>query len=252
MTPTVTLRAALSDPALLGGVLGGTSWRAWRCVDRCNGRGVDRRRARHVQTTDRPRARTVAACRGIGRHCWSTRRQVRAMATLATYIAALCKHDLVRGEVGVSVFIAPDQRQATIALNFAEAAFEQSPILRQLIASRTSDTLTLTNGISIEVRASSFQEATWSKLCWNYRRRGGVLAYSDEFSANADAEILNAVRPGLATTGGPLIIAYSPVCQARRIVRGAPAALRPYWRSADVGGARWQSRFPSDAAAGCC
>jgi hypothetical protein len=34
--------------------------------------------------------------------------------------------------------------------------------------------------------------------------------YSDEFSANADAEILNAVRPGLSTTGGPLIIASSP------------------------------------------
>jgi hypothetical protein len=34
--------------------------------------------------------------------------------------------------------------------------------------------------------------------------------YSDEFSANTDAEILNAVRPGLATTGGPLIIASSP------------------------------------------
>jgi hypothetical protein len=34
--------------------------------------------------------------------------------------------------------------------------------------------------------------------------------YSDEYSANTDSEILNAVRPGLATTGGPLIIASSP------------------------------------------
>ena len=32
------------------------------------------------------------------------------------------------------------------------AAFEASPILKQLIANRTSDTLELTNGISIEVR----------------------------------------------------------------------------------------------------
>ena len=32
----------------------------------------------------------------------------------------------------------------------------------------------------------------------------------DESSANADTEILNAVRPGLATTGGPLVIASSP------------------------------------------
>ena len=34
--------------------------------------------------------------------------------------------------------------------------------------------------------------------------------YSDDFSANADTEILNACRPGLATTGGPLLIASSP------------------------------------------
>jgi hypothetical protein len=36
------------------------------------------------------------------------------------------------------------------------------------------------------------------------------LVQRDEFSANTDVEILNAVRPGLATTNGPLIIASSP------------------------------------------
>jgi hypothetical protein len=81
--------------------------------------------------------------------------------------------------------------------------------MAQLIANRTADTLELTNGITIEVRAASFR-----------RLRGptyiGVIAdeaafwFTDEFSANADTEILNAVRPGLATTGGPLIIASSP------------------------------------------
>src|SRR5262249_16241652 len=34
--------------------------------------------------------------------------------------------------------------------------------------------------------------------------------YSDEFSANTDSEIINAVKPGLLTTSGPLIIASSP------------------------------------------
>ena len=33
---------------------------------------------------------------------------------------------------------------------------------------------------------------------------------SDEYSANADVEIINAIRPGLATTSGPLILASSP------------------------------------------
>jgi hypothetical protein len=135
----------------------------------------------------------------------------RAMATLAAYLGGLCDHRdvLVPGETGVLLCIAPDQRQAGIVLDYAHAAFEQSPILAQLVANRTADTLTLTTGISVEVRAASFR-----------RLRGpsyiGVIAdeaaywYTDEFSSNADTEIVNAVRPGLATTRGPLIIASSP------------------------------------------
>ena len=32
MTPKITLRKALTDPALLGDVLGGDTWRAWRSI----------------------------------------------------------------------------------------------------------------------------------------------------------------------------------------------------------------------------
>jgi hypothetical protein len=133
----------------------------------------------------------------------------RAMATLACYLAGLCQHDLAPGERGVVLLIAPDQRQATIALDYATAVFEGSPVLRQLVGDRTQDELQLKNGITIEVRAASFR-----------RLRGptyvAVIAdeaafwIADEWSSNPDVEILNAVRPGLATTQGPLIIASSP------------------------------------------
>ena len=133
----------------------------------------------------------------------------RANATLAAFIGGLCKHDLVLGERGVCLCIAPDSRQAAIVLDYCHAAFEQSPILRQLIANRTADTLELNNGINIEVRASSFRRLRGptfvAAICDE-----AAFWYSDEYSSNADVEILNAVRPGLATTGGPLIIASSP------------------------------------------
>jgi hypothetical protein len=32
MAPTITLRKALADPQLLGGVLAGKSWQAWRLL----------------------------------------------------------------------------------------------------------------------------------------------------------------------------------------------------------------------------
>src|SRR6185503_9438958 len=112
-------------------------------------------------------------------------------------------------ERGVLLCVAPDQRQARSTLEYAEAAFDASPILRLLVVNRTADALELENNISIEVRSASFR-----------RLRGptyvAVLAdeaafwYSEEFSANTDVEILNACRPGLATTSGPLIITSSP------------------------------------------
>ena len=210
MKPTVALRQALSDKKLLGGVLTGPSWAAWRTL-LIAGMGealTNSERTTFTQLTGRakePLQRVEELVVVIGRRGGKS----RAMAVLATYLAGLCKHDLVRGEVGVLLCIAPDQRQAAIVLGYCLAAFEASPILKQLVVNSTADTITLTNGITIEVRAASFR-----------RLRGptyiAVIAdeaafwYSDEFSSNADTEILNAVRPGLATTGGPLIIASSP------------------------------------------
>ena len=98
---------------------------------------------------------------------------------------------------------------AKIILDYAEASFERSPILKQLIASRTADALELTNGITLEVRPASFRKLRGPTYV-------AVIAdelafwYVDAAYANPDVEILNAVEPGLTTTGGPLILASSP------------------------------------------
>lgn len=210
MKPRTTMRKALTDMNLLGNVLADPSWAAWRVllVAMMGEPLTDDERVTFTALTGRakePLQRVEEFCGVIGRRGGKS----RAMATVASYIGGLCRHDLVPGERGVLLCIAPDQRQAAIVLDYCHAAFQQSPILKQLIANRTSDTLELTTGIAIEVRAASFR-----------RLRGptfiAVIAdeaafwYSDEFSSNADTEILNAVRPGLATTKGPLILASSP------------------------------------------
>jgi hypothetical protein len=133
----------------------------------------------------------------------------RAISVLATYIAGLCQHPaLAAGERGVLLIIAPDQRQADVVLDYVEANFKRSPMLAQLIEARTQRALKLTDRVSIEVRSSDFR-----------RLRGptyiAVIAdesafWRTDYSANPDSEILNAVRPGLATTHGPLFIISSP------------------------------------------
>ena len=129
--------------------------------------------------------------------------------TLAVYIAALCEHETLKpGERGIVLLIAPDVRQAKVALDYAEGVLQSTPAMEQMLAGRTAETLTLTNGITLEVRSASFR-----------RIRGmtcvAVLAdecafWLSEDSSNPDTEILNACRPALATTRGPLIAISSP------------------------------------------
>jgi hypothetical protein len=214
MTPTIPIRKALADPALLGKTLTGVSWLAWRVIlIAAMGEPLtDAERIVFKQLTNRerePLERVDELVAVVGRRGGKS----RAAATLIVYIAALCRHRLVKGETGVALLIAPDMRQAAIALSYAAAILDQSPILKQLVASVTADTIALSSGINIEVRAASFR-----------RLRGptyiacvcdeSAFWYSDELSANADTEILNAVRPGLSTTQGPLVIISSP--HARR------------------------------------
>jgi hypothetical protein len=209
-TPRIALRQALHDPQLLGNVLVGDSWKAWRVllIAACGEALTEDERQLFKQLTGRERepGRRVEEFVGVaGRRGGKS----RAISTLAVYIAALCEHPaLVAGEVGVVLIIAPDTTQADVCLGYVEAAFQQSPILSQLLEASTQRTLRLNNGIEIEVRAADFR-----------RLRGPtyitIIAdecafWMNEGSSNPDSEILNAVRPGLATTRGPMFLISSP------------------------------------------
>jgi hypothetical protein len=210
MIQRVSLRVALSDAGLLGGVLSGDSWLAWRILlIACMGEQLTpEERLVFTQLTGRqsePLQRIGEFLGVIGGRGGKS----RAISGIVAFIAGLCEHPaLVPGERGIVLVIAPDQRQADIVINYVDAAFRGSPILRQLIEQRTQRTLRLSNGIDIEVRASDFR-----------RLRGPtyIAVIADEVafwptdsSTNPDSEILNAVRPGLATTGGPLFMISSP------------------------------------------
>src|SRR6185437_15594129 len=102
-----------------------------------------------------------------------------------------------------------DQRQADVVLDYVEANFQTSPVLSQLLAGRTQRSLRLSNRIEVEVRASDFRNLRGPTFVTVIADETGFLPTS-EGSANADVEILNAIRPGLATTSGPLFIISSP------------------------------------------
>jgi phage terminase large subunit-like protein len=148
--PRITLRKALADPQLLGRTLSGESWHAWHAllIGAMGEKLTDEERETFRKLTGRerePGQRVEELVCVVGRRGGKS----RAMATLACYVAGLCEHDLAPGESGVTLLIAPDQRQAKIALDYATAVFEGSPVLSQLVANRTQDELELKNGTSI-------------------------------------------------------------------------------------------------------
>jgi hypothetical protein len=220
MKRTCSLRRALTDKKLLGSILDGASWLPWRVLllAAMGEKLTDAERVIFTSLTKRslePTAPCEEFVGVIGRRGGKS----RAISVLATYLSGLVKYPaLVKGERGILLIIAPDVRQATISLDYIEANFRASPILAQLIEQRTSDALELTNGITIEVRSSSFR-----------RLRGGTFTccicdesawyQSDDWSANPDSEILNAVRPGLATTGGQLFLISSPYARRGELWR---------------------------------
>jgi hypothetical protein len=206
-----TLRQALSDDNLLGSVLSGPSWEPWRVllIASMGEALTDDERFLFAQLTGRdhePNQRVEEFVAVVGRRGGKS----RAISVLASYVSALCEHKaLVPGETGIVLVIAPDQKQADIVLNYVEANFQQSPILSQLIDGRTQRTLRLKNNISIEVRASDFRTLRGPTYVACI---ADELAFwlTNESSSNPDTEILNAVRPGLATTHGPLFLISSP------------------------------------------
>ena len=87
-------------------------------------------------------------------------------------------------------------------------------MLTGLIKSRSSDSLTLTNGIEIEVRAASFRNLRGVTAVATIADESAFWFSEESGALNTDSAILDAVRPSLATTGGLLAVISTP--HARR------------------------------------
>jgi hypothetical protein len=207
----ISMREALESPAYFGTLLAGDSWRAWRVllIAIVGEALTDEERVVFKALTGResePLEPVEEFWAAIGRRGGKT----RAMAVLAAYLAACVDHrdSLAPGERGVIPLLAASVQQAASAFAFVEGIFTVAPNLKDLVDGATSDTLSLTTGIDIQVRPASFR---------TIRGITAVAAICDEIafwrsddSANPDKEILKALRPSLATTGGPLIAISSP------------------------------------------
>jgi hypothetical protein len=109
--------------------------------------------------------------------------------------------------------VAQDHRGAMRSLlTYAAAPFDVLDLLRPTVAGRTADTLTLSSGVCLAAYPCRPAALRGLRAC---------VAVADElaFFRNSegdpvDTEMLRALRPCLATTGGKLIILSSPYGQS--------------------------------------
>jgi hypothetical protein len=136
MKKLCTMREALRDRHLLGDALPGDSWSSWRTLLIAAAGEVltDAERVIFKALTGRdrePGAMIETLLVVAGRRSGKT----KAMATLSIYLSTLCswEDNLSLGERGLSLFMAPTERQAGIAHCYAEAIVDHVPLLQGLV-----------------------------------------------------------------------------------------------------------------------
>jgi hypothetical protein len=114
--------------------------------------------------------------------------------------------------------IARDRRQARGVFRYVRALLIRVPLLAQLVEREGRDTFDLSNGVTIEIATASFRSVR------GYTLVAGLLDeiafFPTDDAADPDYEIIDALRPGMATLPGAMLLcASSPTPAAARCGR---------------------------------
>lgn len=205
----ITLARLASDPRLLGQVFGQLSYRAMLAILKAAfGEPLDKsEREIYVALAggrelppEQVAELAIIAGRGAGKT------QAAALVVIAL---ALCRAwKTSPGQVAVALLLAADREQAAVAYRFVLGLLESSQTLAAEIVGVTDKRITLKNGVEIQVATSDYRAV---------RGRSLIAVVADELafwptgpdSASPDAEVLTAVRPGLARFPGSMLVAIS-------------------------------------------
>jgi hypothetical protein len=116
---------------------------------------------------------------------------------------------LAPGERAFVVVIAADRRQARTIMGYVRALLKETPALAVLVEKDNAEDIELSNGITIEVATCSYRTIRGRTIVAGLCDEAAF--WSDPDGANPDYEVLNALRPAMATVpGAVLLIASSP------------------------------------------
>jgi hypothetical protein len=124
------------------------------------------------------------------------------------HLATDYRDRLAPGEHATVACVATDKEQAGIIYSYARAMVMNSPLLREQLVRETADTLELAHRGLLKVYAGSFRATRGPTYSAVFIDEASFLR--SEESANPDTELVRALRPGLVTLAGSLIVISSP------------------------------------------
>ena len=131
------------------------------------------------------------------------------LAVVAVFLSCFRSYaeHLGPGERATIMVIATDRRQARVIFRYMRALITLTPLLKTMVERETADVIELDNHVTIEIVTASYRTA-----------RGYTLAavlcdemafWPTDNSAEPDYAVLDALRPGMATIPGAMLLCAS-------------------------------------------
>ncbi|WP_294609338.1 hypothetical protein [uncultured Roseovarius sp.] len=207
---SVSILDAMTDANLFGSTFGSDSFAAWRALLggfyglplNDDGAKTFNKLTGRTQTSHKAHDELWLA---VGRRGGKS----HVAGLLAIYEACFTDYrdKLAPGEVASCMVIASDRRQARTVMRYISGLVNENPMLRRMVLRENSEAIEFRNRAAIEVHTASHRAVR------GYTLSAAILdeiAFWHIDGANPDVEIISALRPALATLGGPLIALSSP------------------------------------------
>ena len=139
----------------------------------------------------------------------------RIAACIAAYEACLSGHEarLAPGEKGIVMVCSPTRMQSTIVKSYVRAIFDSSSMLSAEVVRENVEGFELDNGVTITIGAANFQSVRGFSLLAVVVDEICFVGFGDDVKVKSDTELVRALLPALATTGGKLLGISSPYAQ---------------------------------------
>jgi hypothetical protein len=206
----VNIIDAIDDPKVFGAHFRAPTWDAWRAfLAALFGLPMT---AEQISLFQKHTGRTTPPVQSV-REGWLIcgRRSGKSfmLACIAVFLASFkdWRRYLGPGEVATIMIIAADRRQARVIMRYCLGLLRAVPMLKQLIEGQTAESITLRNRVVVEVHTASFRSTRGysliAALC------DEIAYWPSEESAEPDVEILAAIRPGMSTIPGAMLLCAS-------------------------------------------